>query len=226
MDLTVAERVSQVELKYSSLERFFEIEGSRKRKGKDADISEKLKKTVTSLRSIGKTANNSHRFIALIIGAMNFMKVPVDELFVLFEVNCRSYNFFSFIPFLFPYVCVCPTLVLKLFFPLSRKQQALTRSKRTSLMRMGDQWWQCSVSPLHRYAQLVFLSPVSTLFSILIPGSNPIDNPKAFVVVENRIISEKSVPVHSAILAAFMCYFVFKIEYPFTAASILYFLQR
>lgn len=226
MDLTVAERVGQVELKYSSLERFFEIEGSRKRKGKDADISEKLKKTVTSLRSIGKATNNSHRFIALIIGAMNFMKVPLDELFVLFTVSFRSCIFFHLFLSYF-LMCVCPTLVLKLFFaPVSRKQLALMRFKRTSFMLMGDQWWQCSVSPLHRYAQLVCLSLVSTLFYILIPGSNPIDNPKAFVVVENRILSEKAVPVHSAILAAFMCYFVFKIEYPFTAASILYFLQR
>lgn len=51
-------------------------------------------------------------------------------------------------------------------------------------------------------------------------------SPQCFVLVDNTIISRLPVGPLKAILAAFMCYFVFKITYPKNLHPLLNFFER
>lgn len=101
---SVSDLVNRFDIKFESVERFLEIEATKKRKGKNETISKELRSTVTRFRSIGKEATIFHRFLTVIIGCMNVMKVPLEEVFVLFDV---SFYFVSIIFFIVLSWCEC-----------------------------------------------------------------------------------------------------------------------
>jgi len=89
MNFSVAERLENgASNLFSNLEKFFEAESNKTRKGKAASIPAQLHKTLKGFRQ-GEFSASRH-LITMVLCSMVYMGVDESELFVRFEVISSS----------------------------------------------------------------------------------------------------------------------------------------
>lgn len=89
MNSSASDLFQQFELRYDSLEKFFEARAHELSKAKESSkgIAGKLKDEIKMFRNLGDNTTNVHRFIFMLRCAMFSMKMQLDELFVHFTVR-------------------------------------------------------------------------------------------------------------------------------------------
>lgn len=91
METSVAELISGLDMKYETVERYAEAQahiymnGNRSQKA----MSKQLHNFITTFRGLGNSTNG-HRFTLMIACVMVLMKVPLDSLFVFFDVSFET----------------------------------------------------------------------------------------------------------------------------------------
>jgi len=104
-DLKVSEAMQGTEILFPNLHKFFEAESHKKRKGKCAEIPKQLKEVLLKYQQQNDENREPKHFISIIMCALIYMEIPLEEMFLLFEVIFLKLGLLEFLamPLVLPF---------------------------------------------------------------------------------------------------------------------------